>query len=219
MEKTTAVVVIGGLAPDRRLSTVLEKPDLVIAADAGLHHAIDLGLRVHAVVGDMDSVDQAVLVGAEVNGVDVIRSPRDKDLTDTELALRHAAERGAAHITVVTGGGGRMDHQLGVIASLAHRDLAHCAITAWWDTARLDILHGPAMIDVPGRIGELVGLHAFGGDALGVTTKGLRWNVSNETFAAHSTRGVSNEFVGEMASITLASGTLIITRPEALENA
>jgi thiamine pyrophosphokinase len=30
---------------------------------------------------------------------------------------------------------------------------------------------------------------------------------------------VSNEFVGDMASITLASGTLIITRPEALENA
>ncbi|MEY3748338.1 MAG: hypothetical protein RLZZ449_232 [Actinomycetota bacterium] len=218
MEKTTAVVVIGGLAPDRRLSMILDKPDLVIAADAGLHHAIDLGLRVHAVVGDMDSVDRAVLVGAEVNGVDVIRSPRDKDLTDTELALRHAAERGATHITVVTGGGGRLDHQLGVIASLAHRDLAHCVVTAWWDTAHVNVLHGPAILEFPGRVGELVGLHAFGGDALGVTTNGFKWNVTNETFAAHSSRGVSNEFAEAVASIAIADGTLIVTRPEALEN-
>ena len=218
MENTTAIVVIGGLPPDRRLTKVLTQPHVVIAADAGLHHAIDLGLRVTAVVGDMDSVDHALLAGAEINGVDVIRSPRDKDLTDTELALRNAAERGATHIVVVSGGGGRLDHQLGVVASLAHRDLSHCAISAWWDAAKLDVLHGPASLDVTGRTGEVVGLHAFGGDAHGVTTVGLRWNVTNESFAAHSTRGVSNEFNNPLASISLTQGTLIVTRPEALEN-
>ena len=133
MEGTTAVVVIGGLAPDRRLSSILVRPTIVVAADAGLHHAIDLGLRVNAVVGDMDSVDHAILTGAELNGVEVVRSPRDKDLTDTELALRHAASRGATRITVVTGGGGRLDHQLGVIASLAHRDLALACVLAYND--------------------------------------------------------------------------------------
>mgnify|MGYP003338216299 CR=1 FL=1 len=72
----TAIIVIGGLAPDRRLANILDKPDVVVAADAGLHHAIDLGLRVNVVVGDMDSVDQALLVGAEMNGVEVIRAPK-----------------------------------------------------------------------------------------------------------------------------------------------
>ena len=218
MEGTTAVVVIGGLAPDRRLSSILVRPTIVVAADAGLHHAIDLGLRVNAVVGDMDSVDHAILTGAELNGVEVVRSPRDKDLTDTELALRHAASRGATRITVVTGGGGRLDHQLGVIASLAHRDLAACTIDAWWDTAHINVLHGPARIDVAGRAGEVLGLHAFGGDARGVTTTGLKWNVTDETFAPHSTRGVSNELNEVRASISLANGTLIVTRPHALEN-
>lgn len=218
MKNTTAIVVIGGLPPDRRLSTVLSKPDVVIAADAGLHHAIDLGLRVTTVVGDMDSVDHAILTGAEINGVEIVRSPRDKDLTDTELALRHAAERGATNIVVVSGGGGRLDHQLGVVASLAHRDLAHCSVSAWWDTAKLDVLHGPASLQLTGRAGEVLGLHAFGGDAHGVTTHGLRWNVANESFAAHSTRGVSNEFSEPRALIALSQGTLIVTRPEALEN-
>lgn len=218
MKNTTAIVVIGGLPPDRRLSTVFSQPNLVIAADAGLHHAIDLGLRVTAVVGDMDSVDHALLAGAEINGVEIVRSPRDKDLTDTELALRHAADRGATRIVVVSGGGGRLDHQLGVVASLAHRDLARCSISAWWDTAQLDVLHGPASLEITGRTGEVLGLHAFGGDAHGVTTRGLRWNVANESFAAHSTRGVSNEFSEPRASIALGQGTLIVTRPEALEN-
>ena len=214
----TAIIVIGGLAPDRRLANILDKPDVVVAADAGLHHAIDLGLRVNVVVGDMDSVDQALLVGAEVNGVEVIRAPRDKDLTDTELALRHAAERGATRLTVVTGGGGRLDHQLGVIASLAHRDLAHCVVAAWWDTARIDVLHGPNSVEVTGNVGEIIGLHAFGGEARGVTTNGLKWNVDRETFPAHSSRGVSNEFSQASASISVEHGTLIITRPHALEH-
>lgn len=218
MEHTTAVVVIGGVAPDRRLAKLLNQPNLVVAADVGLHHAIDLGLRVNAVVGDMDSVDRAVLVGAEVNGVEVVRSPSDKDLTDTELALRHAIDRGATHLTLVTGGGGRLDHQLGVIASLAHREFAHCLISAWWDTARLDVLHGPTSRDVTGTVGEVIGLHAFGGDAHGVTTNGLKWNVSGETFPAYSSRGVSNEFIRSTASISLESGILIVTRPHALEN-
>lgn len=218
MSHTTAVVVIGGLPPDRRVAGLLSNPDLVVAADSGLHHAIDLGLRVTCVVGDMDSVDPAVLVGAEVNGVDVVRSPHDKDSTDTELAVTEAVARGATHVTVVTGGGGRMDHQLGVLATLAHRGFAPVTIEAWWDTAHITIAHGPATATLDGRVGELVGLHAFGGDATGVTTSGLKWNVTDDTFASHSSRGVSNVFVETRANVSLAGGTLIITRPHALEN-
>ena len=73
----------------------MPKHDYVIAADSGLHSAIDLGLRVNLVIGDMDSVDPAVLVAAEANGVTVQRMPRDKDATDTELALLAAVAHGS----------------------------------------------------------------------------------------------------------------------------
>lgn len=218
MSHTTAIVVIGGLPPDRRLAAVLPTPDVVVAADSGLHHAIDLGLRVHCVVGDMDSVDPALLVGAEVNGVNVVRSPIDKDSTDTELAVAEAIARGASRVTVVTGGGGRMDHQLGVLATLAHREFSDATIEAWWDTAHITIAHGPSTTSLEGRVGEVLGLHAFGGDATGVTTSGLKWNVTNETFASHSSRGVSNVLVDPRATVSIGSGTLLITRPHALEN-
>ena len=73
MVETTAVVVIGGLPIAKSVAKYLPKHDYVIAADSGLHSAIDLGLRVNLVVGDMDSVDPAVLVAAEVNGVTFYR--------------------------------------------------------------------------------------------------------------------------------------------------
>ena len=94
MVETTAVVVIGGLPIAKSVAKYLPKNDYVIAADSGLHSAIDLGLRVNLVIGDMDSVDPALLVAAEANGVTVQRMPRDKDATDTELALLAAVAHG-----------------------------------------------------------------------------------------------------------------------------
>ena len=120
MAETTAVVVIGGLPINKSVAKYLPKHDFVVAADSGLHSAIDLGLRVNLVIGDMDSVDHAVLAAAEANGVVVQRVPHDKDATDTELALLSAVSQGARHIVLVTGGGGRLDHQLGVLSVLQH---------------------------------------------------------------------------------------------------
>lgn len=128
---TTALVVIGGLPPKRSVVQHLPRYDFVIAADSGLHAAIDLGLRVTAVVGDMDSVDPAVLAVAEVTGSEIERVPRDKDNTDTELALLTAVARGARRITLITGGGGRLDHQLGVLAVMQHPALAECSVQAF----------------------------------------------------------------------------------------
>ena len=101
MAETTAVVVIGGLPINKSVAKYLPKHDFVIAADSGLHSAIDLGLRVTLVIGDMDSVDHAVLAAAEANGVVVQRVPHDKDATDTELALLSAVSQGARHIALV----------------------------------------------------------------------------------------------------------------------
>ena len=149
---TTALVVIGGLPPKRSVVQHLPRYDFVIAADSGLHAAIDLGLRVTAVVGDMDSVDPAVLAVAEVTGSEIERVPRDKDNTDTELALLTAVARGARHITVITGGGGRLDHQLGVLAVMQHPALSECSVQAFWDTAQLHLVRGPGSIEITGPV-------------------------------------------------------------------
>jgi thiamine pyrophosphokinase len=182
-----------------------------------LHAAIDLGLRVTAVVGDMDSVDPAVLAVAEATGSHIERVPRDKDNTDTELALLTAVARGARTITLITGGGGRLDHQLGVLAVMQHPALAECSMQAFWDTAQLHLVRGPGSIEITGPVGSIVGITPAGGNAEGISTSGLRWTLNNESLLAYSTRGISNEMTESKATITVTNGNLFIIQPNALE--
>ncbi len=217
MVETTAVVVIGGPPINKSVAKYLPRYDYVIAADSGLHSAIDLGLRVNLVIGDMDSVDPAVLISAAANGVTVQRLPHDKDATDTELALLAAVAYGSQQIVLVTGGGGRLDHQLGILSAMQHQALKDCDVSALWDTARIQLLRGPGLCTIHGKVGEVVGLIAQHGDALGVTTDGLKWALNDETLEAHSSRGVSNELVATTATISLAHGQLFVIQPTALE--
>lgn len=213
----TAVIVIGGLPPLPSVVAALPRHDLVIAADSGLSGARTLGLQVDAVIGDMDSVDPTILHAAQNSGMVIERSPRDKDATDTELALLYAIAKRATKIIVVTGGGGRLDHQLGVINVLMHPKLSGAKVEMFWDTAHVLALRGAASATITGRIGEEVGLLAMGGPATGITTSGLRWALDGETIAGHSTRGVSNQLVDSQATVSLQTGNLFIIRPNALE--
>ena len=211
------IVVIGGNPSISTVTQALHAHDFVVAADSGLHDAYALGLDVNAVIGDMDSVDEQLLADAQSAGAIIIRAPRDKDATDTELALLFAAEHGARRIVVVTGGGGRLDHQLGVLNVLFHPRLAGIEVEMFWDTAHVRALRGPGTAMVRGRHGEVVGLLPIGMEASGITTDGLVWPLNNETIPVYSTRGVSNKLIATEAHISLTHGQLLIIRPHALE--
>ena len=167
------------------------------------------------VVGDLDSVSRAVLDRAVAEGIRVVAAPVDKDHTDTELALRHAVDAGVDAIVVLSPGGGRLDHAHGVITSLANPDLAHVAIEAVIDTAHVTVLHGPVSTTVPRRGSHLLALHAMNGTATGIRTTGLRWNLSGELLHPWTSRGVSNEMLGDSAVINIDHGALIIVQPTA----
>jgi len=217
-EGKTAIVVLGGNPPTRAIKPHIPAHQLVIAADSGLHGAIDLGLRVNVVIGDMDSVDKAVLAAVEANGTTVTQLPRDKDSTDAELALLKAVEMGANKIVLITKGGGRLDHELGVFAVLQNPSLRHCTIEALWDNSILHLIHGPASVTITGNIGSNVGLIAAGGTASGISTAGLKWALTNESLTPHSSRGISNQLIEETATISVQTGSLFVVQSSALSN-
>jgi thiamine pyrophosphokinase len=64
-----------------------------------------------------------------------------------------------------------------------------------------------------GTPGETVSLFALGGPATGVSTTGLRWRLDDDQLAAGSTRGLSNEFVEQDASIRVRDGVVLAIRP------
>ena len=93
MVRTAIVVCAGG--PVRAVLPTFDPGAIVIAADAGVHEAERLGLRVDLLVGDLDSAQPAAVARVEATGGRVERHPADKDASDLELALVAAAVAGA----------------------------------------------------------------------------------------------------------------------------
>lgn len=200
----------GGDAPLPQATRRIPSGAFVIAADSGLDHAHRLGFEADLLVGDLDSVS---LDASDRHVGEVDRYSEDKDYTDLELAVEAAVAR--AHLVLVVGGhGGRLDHLLANAELLAdHR----------WSAARIVWLAGEDLVTVVrnreslhGTPGDLVSLIPLSGHAIGVTTRGLQWSLTDATLAAGSTRGVSNRLLEETAHISVRQGVLLAVQPGAV---
>jgi thiamine pyrophosphokinase len=208
-----ALVFAGGEPTDGDVAARLPNADVtVIAADSGVEHALALGRGVDLVVGDFDSADPAAVETAAAAGAEIRRYPADKDQSDLELAL-HAARAGGARGVIVVGGyGGRLDHFLANALLLASPSFAELHIEALVGDALITVIHRDAHLS--GAPGNLCSLLAVGGPARGVRTGGLRFPLEGEDLLPGSTRGVSNEFIGAVANVSLDHGALLAVQPD-----
>lgn len=204
----TIAVIAGGAPVDPLLAPKPHDVDYVIAADGGLYAAQALGLQVDLLVGDLDSVDETAIADAPF---EIDRHPRAKDQTDVVLALDRAAALEPRRLIVVSGGGGRLDHELGNLLVLASPAYATIEVEAVIGTARVAVIHTECQL--AGTAGELISLFAVGGPARGVTTTGLRYPLRDDVLEPTSSWGVSNEFVGGPAAVRLSGGTLLAIQP------
>jgi thiamine pyrophosphokinase len=184
--------------------------DLVIAADGGARHALALGRRIDRWVGDGDSIAPADLERLAADGVRIDHAPVDKDETDAELALLAAIEADAGRITILGAlGGTRLDHELGNVWLLAHPGLAGRAAVLLGARTRIR-LAGPGRFDLGGRVGDVVSLLPFGGDATGITSSGLRYPLADEPLLSGPSRGLSNVRDAPDSSLTIGAGRLLV---------
>ena len=215
------IIFANGILPDLAAARRLIRPDdLILAADGGTRHALDLGLTPSVIIGDLDSLtfDPSTTLRAGLQpltdlGTKFIQHPRNKDETDLELALNHAIELGYREIIIVAALGGRLDQTLGNLSLLTDSRLSTFDIRL--DDGVEQTFFCRARSEVEGRRGDLVSLIPWGGEVRGVRTEGLRWQLSDEVLLPHKTRGISNELLGETASIEIESGLLLIVHRRA----
>ena len=205
-----ALVVAGGPAPGDGVIDALPDVDVVIAADGGTDHARRLGLIPDVVVGDLDSVSGAGLAWVREAGIRVIEHPVDKDATDLDLALSHAAEV-ADEIVVIDSGAGRIDHSTANTLLLASARFAEVSVTALTQDGVISVIRRNRTLR--GHVGDVVSLLAVAGPALGVTTTGLRWPLQDAVLEPGSTLGVSNEFVEDSAAVSISGGVVLAVQP------
>jgi thiamine pyrophosphokinase len=187
--------------------------DLLIAADGGTRHILALGLTPHIIIGDLDSTTFDIQPLTK-RGTQVIEFPQDKDATDLELALAHALNMDPTEIVIVAALGGRLDQTLGNIALLATPQPTPVTL----DDGVEEIFFCRDQVKVHGSSGDSVSLIPWRDEVVGVLTENLKWPLVGETLYPNKTRGISNEMLGEEASVRIESGLLLVVHHRAIAN-
>ena len=159
----------------------------------------------------MDSIEATALEALKALGTTVVQHAVDKNESDAELALHYAASLGATRLIVISGGGGRLDHQLALFAVMFLDSLQGTHLEVRLGSSRAYPVRAGETVAVDCVAGDVIGLIPFGGDAHGVTTSNLHWPLHDESLIAAGSRGISNRAMADEFSVTVTSGRLIVT--------
>ena len=196
----------------------LTEADLVVCADGGLAHAMAVGIRPHVVLGDFDSLGNTYreLLDKQSKIIEVINYPVEKDKTDGQLAVEYALNAGVKEIWMFGALGGRLDHSLGNLF-LAYLCVDHgVQLKIVGHKQLVSMLQGPDTAQICGKPGDYVSLIPLSPTVVGVTTSGLYYPLQQSTLGRGDTRGLSNELITEMGTVSLQEGSLLLiqTRQE-----
>jgi thiamine pyrophosphokinase len=203
----TMVTAAGGQVDDF-IRPYLKQADLLIAADGGAEPLLNLGFVPQVVIGDFDSLSPETAAKLRQERCKLIRVNREKDETDTELAVRHALDQGADDIILFGALGGRIDHTLANLILLA--SLAQKGITAKAVTPTLTVYAVTKNLTLKGRTGDLVSVFPFQGAASGVTETGFKYSLTDAHLDPFAVVGISNELAGSQGVIEVKEGVLLV---------
>ena len=233
MEKCKRCIIV--CAGDLEISQIpLKKEDLVIAVDGGYMYCRVLEITPDVIIGDFDSleepyasevrelermcaaedresvvacVDEARVQAAK--SIRVIRLEREKDDTDTMAAIRCGLQAGCREFHLYAAMGGRLEHTIANLQSLLFLK-KNGAKGYLWDAFSMTTVICNESISFRKSMEGLLSVFAINGDAKGVTETGLKYELHRDVLESSFPRGVSNEFIGEEATVSVEDGSLLV---------
>lgn len=205
MQKRRGLVVTGGRAPAVPLRIEDRTQWCVVAADSGVDVLDQIGLIPDAIVGDMDSISDPSRL-SDYPDARVERYPRDKDHTDTEIACLFLRNSGIESITIIGGGGGRLDHLLGIASLFERPDHPQR-----WLTHRDEVYSVDEEIMIECEPGDVVSLLPVGPGVCRMESEGLKWSLHGIVWQKGDI-GISNEATARTCRVSMKEGRLILVR-------
>ncbi|MBE6774598.1 MAG: thiamine diphosphokinase [Ruminococcaceae bacterium] len=178
--------------------------DYIICADGGYRYKSLLGRECDCVVGDFDSY------GTVPEAENKIVAPCEKDETDMMLAVDTGYAKGYRDFVLLGAlGGERSDH------SVANIQLLHYIASKG---AKGTIIHGDEVFTafkdetlfLDEKLRGYISVFSLSDESRGVTLKNLKYTLGNAVLKAFNPVGVSNEFTGERAEISVKDGCLLV---------
>jgi len=187
----------------------LTPDDLIIAADGGAGHCLNLGIKPDVAIGDFDSLSPGHLNQLKKTGTEIIRHPVRKNCTDLELALKLAVDRGADEILIFGALGRRWDMTIANIFMLAAPVPAQSQVRIIDGFQEIMLLCEMKPHSIHGRAGDILSLVPLSGDVRGITLGGLEYPLQDDILKFGATRGISNVLVDDTATVYFKQGQLL----------
>ena len=197
-------VIFGGGDP---VSAEIVKAELsggeyLIAADSGYRLMQQLSLEPELIIGDFDSAPEPETPNKQV-------FPVEKDDTDLMLAIKAGLSAGCKSFRLFGVTGGRLDHTIAAIQSLAYLSEHQAFGEIISDNERIALL-APGKHTVPKREGYTLSLFAYTESVQGLSVRGVKYKAENITLTNSFPLGVSNSITDAEAGITFTDGCLLV---------
>lgn len=200
------IIILGGPSFELPASLALPKDAFVVCADGGIKKARQWGVRPDVIVGDFDS---STLTDDEANASIVRSYPKEKDLTDGEIAIRAVLEETVSEVIILGKLAGRFDHVLTSVMLMKR-------IVCKGIPCRVQDENNRVRYVEPGRFSlqrsEFPYFSVLPVDRRleGVTIEGAKYPLNNVVLDRHETWGISNEWVSDEVTIATKKGDALI---------
>lgn len=186
--------------------------DYVIAVDGGLSYCSILNVEPDLILGDFDSVSEQEKLAVEqlkqTVPEKICQLPVCKDDTDMLAAIKKGLELGYTDFRIYAATGGRFDHTLANIQCLLYLK-NHGAVGYLVDGMGMVLVLQNESVRFRKELEGTMSLFALTGEAKGVNIRGMKYPLENAVITNDFPIGISNEFIGEAAEVSVEDGELV----------
>lgn len=188
--------------------------ELLIAVDGGYAPLKELGIKPHIAIGDFDSLKERGISREEMEkeGFTIKSLSCEKDETDVFSALSYGLDLGKKEFHIYGGLGGRLDHTIANIQCLNYLK-SQGAFGYLYGIKNILTVVEEESLSFQREAEGFFSLFAMDERVKEVTLEGVKYPLSNALLTNEYPVGVSNEFIGEKAVITIGKGRALLIFP------
>ena len=175
----------------------------VVALDGGVVRSLECGIPPDVIIGDLDSLPENYL--DKFDKSQFIHKP-SQNLNDLEKGIIYCIGEQADELTILGLTGGRTDHLINNFSVLTRYD-QKTKITVVDQYARILLIR--SNYQFRGKPGQIVSLIPIG-KVKGITTRGLKYALKNESLEFGIREGLSNVITSSPVSISIKNGLLLL---------
>ncbi len=212
MEETKVLIITGGHIELAFIRELMERENvtMIIAADHGLFAVDQLGITPDYIVGDFDSVPEELLAKYRDSKAPTLTFPREKDKTDTQIAIEHALTHNATSIIIAGATGSRLDHTMANVHLLLlpmERKVDACIVDR---NNKIYLKQESFVIEKQMQHGDYVSLLPFSEVVDGLSLMGFKYPLDRIRLIAGNSLGISNEIVKDIGRVEFTKGILLV---------